>query len=92
MVHGVVKEFKPHVIVSDFEFYANLLSKIVKIPLISIDNISVLTQCELDVPKKYRGDRLKAEGVAYSFITMFFDSVFSDGDESSAIYKKTLTL
>ncbi|MEN6574016.1 MJ1255/VC2487 family glycosyltransferase [Methanobacterium aggregans] len=70
LMHGVVKEFKPHVIVSDFEFYANLLSKIVKIPLISLDNISVLTQCELDVPKKYRSDRLKAEGVAYSFITL----------------------
>ena len=69
IMNNVVKEFKPDVIISDFEFYANILSKLVKIPLISLDNISVLTQCVLDVPRKYRNDRITAEGVAYSFTT-----------------------
>ncbi|AEG18833.1 MJ1255/VC2487 family glycosyltransferase [Methanobacterium paludis] len=69
IMNNVVKEFKPDVIVSDFEFYANIMSKLVKIPLISLDNISVLTQCVLDVPRKYRNDRIRAEGVAYSFTT-----------------------
>lgn len=69
LMNNVVKDFKPHVIVSDFEFYANLLSKYTRIPLISLDNISMLTQCEFDVPKKYRNDCIKAEGVAYAFTT-----------------------
>lgn len=45
------------------------------------------------------GQTIKVKGTSYvdsgepaKVDVMFFDSVFSDGDESSAIYKKTLTL
>jgi uncharacterized protein (TIGR00661 family) len=70
LMYSVAKSFKPHVIISDFEFYSNLLSKILRIPLISLDNMHVMTQCEIQVPRKYRGDRIKAESVVRSFIQM----------------------
>lgn len=68
LMYNVAKEFKPDVIISDFEFYSNLLSKILRIPLISLDNMHVITQCELDVSEEFRKDRLSAVGVVKSFI------------------------
>ena len=69
-MYSVAKAVKPEIIISDFEFYSNLLSKILRLPLISIDNMHVLTQAELEVPKKYRKDRLAAESVVKSFIQL----------------------
>jgi uncharacterized protein (TIGR00661 family) len=70
LMYNVAKAFKPDVIISDFEFYSNLLSKILRIPLISLDNMHIMTQCEIQVPRKYRNDRIKAESVVRSFIQM----------------------
>ncbi|NYB51571.1 MAG: glycosyltransferase [Methanobacteriaceae archaeon] len=70
LMYSVAKAVKPHLIISDFEFYSNLLSKILRLPLLSLDNIHVLTQAELDVPRKYRTERIAAEGVVRSFIQM----------------------
>lgn len=70
LMYSVAKAVKPQIIISDFEFYSNLLSKILRVPLISLDNMHVLTQAELDVPKKYRTDRIAAESVVRSFIQL----------------------
>lgn len=70
LMYSVAKSFKPRIIISDFEFYSNLLAKILRSPLISIDNMHVITQAEIDVPRKYLSDRLRAEGVVRSFIQM----------------------
>lgn len=70
LMYSVAKAVKPEIIISDFEFYSNLLSKILRLPLISLDNMHVLTQAELEVPRKYRTDRLAAEGVVRSFIQL----------------------
>ncbi|MBI5458339.1 MJ1255/VC2487 family glycosyltransferase [Methanobacterium sp.] len=70
LMYSVAKAVKPQVIISDFEFYSNLLSKILRVPLISLDNMHVLTQAELEVPRKYRTDRIAAEGVVRSFIQL----------------------
>ncbi len=70
LMYSVAKSFKPDLIISDFEFYSNLLSKILRIPLISLDNMHVMTQCEIQVPRKYRNDRIKAESVVRSFIQL----------------------
>jgi len=70
LMYSVAKAVKPQVIISDFEFYSNLLSKILRLPLISLDNMHVLTQAELDVPSKFRTERIAAEGVVRSFIQM----------------------
>lgn len=68
LLYKIARDFKPRIIVSDFEFYASLLSNLLRIPLISIDNMHVITRCNIEYPDKYRAEKLKAEGVVRSFI------------------------
>ncbi|HTX61085.1 MAG TPA: MJ1255/VC2487 family glycosyltransferase, partial [Methanobacterium sp.] len=68
LMYNVAKASKPDLIISDFEFYSNLLSKILRIPLVSLDNMHVITQCEYDVAEEFRGDRFRAASVVRSFI------------------------
>jgi uncharacterized protein (TIGR00661 family) len=70
LMYSVAKAVKPQIIISDFEFYSNLLSKVLRLPLISLDNMHVLTQAELEVPRQFRTERLAAESVVRSFIQM----------------------
>ena len=37
-LYKMARQVKPNIIISDFEIYANLLSKILNLPLISLDN------------------------------------------------------
>ena len=69
-MYDVAKDFQPHIIISDFEFYTNLLSKILRVPFISLDHTHVVTHCETDIPYRYVKDKLKAEGVVRSFIQL----------------------
>ncbi len=68
LLYNIANEFKPDIIISDFEFYSNIFSKIIRVPMISIDNMHVITHCKIDVPKKFSRDKMKAEGVVRSFI------------------------
>ncbi|HEY0196895.1 MAG TPA: MJ1255/VC2487 family glycosyltransferase, partial [Methanobacterium sp.] len=68
LMYNVAKATKPDLIISDFEFYSNLLSKLLRIPLVSLDNMHVITQCEVDVPEEFRRDRFRAASVVRSFI------------------------
>jgi uncharacterized protein (TIGR00661 family) len=68
LMYNIAKASKPQLIISDFEFYSNLLSKILRIPLISLDNMHVMTQCDIKVFNEYLSDRIKAAGVVRSFI------------------------
>lgn len=68
LMYKVAKIFKPNLIISDFEFYSNLFSKIIRIPLISLDHTHVLTKCKIKVPKKYLGARIMGEGVVRTMI------------------------
>ena len=61
-------QLKPDVIVTDFEIYATMISKIRGIPLISLDNIHMMTQTKIDYPKKYFGEMLKAKGVIKTYV------------------------
>ena len=46
----VHKEFKPDLVISDFDSFAFVFAKLNKTPLISIDNIQVVNRCKLDFP------------------------------------------
>jgi len=70
LMYSVAKSVKPHLIISDFEIYSNLLAKILRLPLISVDNMHIITQGEIEVSSQYRTERLAAEGVVRSFIMM----------------------
>lgn len=67
-MYKLAREFKPDVVVSDFEFYSNLLSHILKIPLISVDNMHVITDARYKTSSKYMKDRIFAEAVVHAFI------------------------
>ncbi|MGB9980058.1 MJ1255/VC2487 family glycosyltransferase [Methanobacterium sp.] len=69
ILYSIARAFKPNIIISDFEAYSNLLSKILGIPLISVDNIHIITQTNLELPEKYYAERLAAKGVIASFIS-----------------------
>ena len=62
------KKVKPNIIISDFENYSSMLSKLMNIPLISLDNIHMLTQCEYDYPPNHRIDMMTAKAVCKSYI------------------------
>ena len=62
------RRVKPNIIISDFENYAGMLSKLMNIPLISLDNIHMITQCEYDYPPHHRADMLTAKAVTKAYI------------------------
>ncbi|HMG89664.1 MAG TPA: MJ1255/VC2487 family glycosyltransferase [Chryseolinea sp.] len=43
------KNFKPDVVISDFESFTNFFAKQHRIPLLSIDNMQVMDRCTLDI-------------------------------------------
>lgn len=61
------RKLSPDVIVTDFEIYATMVSKLLSIPLISLDNIHMITQTAIDYPPKHQGEMLKAKGVIKSY-------------------------
>ncbi len=61
-------QLHPDVIVTDFEIYATMLSKIRNIPLISLDNIHMITQAKIDYPKNQYVEMIKAKGVIKTYV------------------------
>lgn len=62
------RKLSPDVIVTDFEIYATMVSKLLSSPLISLDNIHMITQTAIDYPPKHQGEMLKAKGVIKSYV------------------------
>jgi uncharacterized protein (TIGR00661 family) len=75
-----IKNFKPDLVITDFEPLSTALAHLEKLPLISLDNQHQLTHTKIDVPKKYRRDFLTDSlivktmvwGADYYLITSFF--------------------
>ena len=62
------RELRPDVIVTDFEIYATTVSKLLNIPLISLDNIHMITQAKISYPSNKRIEMLKAKGVIKTYV------------------------
>ena len=62
------REIRPDVIVTDFEIYATMVSKLLQIPLISLDNIHMITQTKIHYPEHKRIEMLKAKGVIKTYV------------------------
>jgi uncharacterized protein (TIGR00661 family) len=62
------RQLRPDVIVTDFEIYATMVSKLLDIPLISLDNIHMITQTKIDYPKKHFVEMIKAKGVIKTYV------------------------
>ena len=76
----LIDTFKPELAITDFEPFVSIVSRIKRIPAISIDNQHVITHCSLQYPRSWRNDFLIAEAVCRSviiraehyFLTCFF--------------------
>ncbi len=62
------RALSPDVIVTDFEIYATIVSKLLQIPLISLDNIHMITQTQIDYPPNHHAEMLKAKGVIKGYV------------------------
>ena len=62
------REIRPDVIVTDFEIYATMVSKLLQIPLISLDNIHMITQTKIHYPEHKRIEMIKAKGVIKTYV------------------------
>lgn len=67
-VAGIIDNFKPQIIFSDFEPISAVTSRIKKIPLISIDNQHRLTNTLIDYPGQYFFDALFAKIITRCFV------------------------
>lgn len=81
--YAALKEsFKPDLVISDYESFTFLFAKKNSIPLLSIDNIQILSRCELDIriPSSEKANykiaktitQAKVPGAFDYFITTFF--------------------
>ena len=76
-------DFKPEVVISDFESFSYLFARMRRLPVISIDNMQIISRAKLNVtvPKAERGNfnlaksivRAKLPRSQHYFITTFFD-------------------
>ena len=83
----LTRKLKPNIIVSDFENYSNLISNIMHIPLISLDNIHMITEAKIDLPPKHKKDFFKASVIVKLYVqyakihilTSFFNPPIREG-------------
>ena len=68
VLHRIIKDFNPNVIISDFEPYSNHIANVMGIPTISVDNQHVMSKCKIKVPRKYASSKLAAKSVIRTFI------------------------
>jgi uncharacterized protein (TIGR00661 family) len=50
---SIIEKFDPDLTITDFEFFSSLVSKILGIPMISIDNIHMITNCDIENDKMH---------------------------------------
>ncbi|MFD1754825.1 glycosyltransferase family protein [Rufibacter sediminis] len=46
----LMEQFRPEVVISDFESFSYFFAKHHRLPIISIDNMQVINRCQLDIP------------------------------------------
>nr|WP_262890471.1 MJ1255/VC2487 family glycosyltransferase [Rhodocytophaga rosea] len=86
------KNFKPDVVISDFESFTYFFAKQHQIPLLSIDNMQVMDRCALDIeiPSEEKNNyrlaksivHAKVPGAKHYFISSFFDAPLKKKDTS----------
>ena len=83
-------DFEPEVVVSDFESFSYLFAKMHRLPVVSIDNMQIISRARLNVavPKAERGNYNLARGIVraklprsrHYFVSTFFDLPLSKPD------------
>jgi len=57
-VRALAKKFKPDLVITDFEPTVNLAANWLDLPLISLDNMHVITKTKIDIPEKWLSEYL----------------------------------
>tara|TARA_Y100000310_G_scaffold28368_1_gene27004 strand:- start:3032 stop:4102 length:1071 start_codon:yes stop_codon:yes gene_type:complete len=60
-VKRILNNFKPDLVISDFETLTAYNAYYLGIPVVSVDNIQQITKCKLNFPKKYFNDFIKTK-------------------------------
>ena len=68
-LYKAITNFRPHIIITDIEPFSNMISKLRRIPLVSIDNQSIITKTRISVPRRFYADKLFAASVIRCFIS-----------------------
>jgi len=66
-------KFEPEIVITDFEPFSNFISRIFGIPVIAIDNNSIMSKGNIEVPKDEMGSYFIAVGVTHSFCKLKAD-------------------
>ncbi len=69
-IQRAFKEFRPDLTITDFEPFTPFVSRLHRVPFISVDNIHILTAGKLSTPKAWRKDRLIANAVVRGVYTL----------------------
>lgn len=96
-IFKLARKLKPGLIITDFENYCNIVANMLNIPLISLDNIHMITETEIDYPPHHKIDMLKAKAVIKVYVhdakihilTSFFNPPIKKG-RNSIIYPPIL--
>lgn len=67
-LYKTARELKPHAIITDFEIYGSIVSKLLKIPLIGLDNIHMITQTKIDYPPHHQRTMIKAKSIIKGYV------------------------
>lgn len=57
-VEKLVKKFKPQIVISDFEPVSGLIARFNHLPLFSLDNQHIFTNCKVEYPGRFRKEAL----------------------------------
>jgi len=85
----LIKEFKPQIVISDFEPLSCLAANLTGLPLISIDNQHRLTNAKIEYPKQYETDAALAKAVTRLLIFNTKACLVISFDEPKVLNKKT---
>ncbi len=66
MFHRIGEDFRPELVISDFESFAYFFAKKYELPILSIDNMQILNRCQLEV--KIPHDELASFRGARAFV------------------------
>ena len=69
-LYKLASRLRPDVIVTDFELYGSMVSKLLKIPLIGLDNIHMITQTKIDYPPRHQRAMLKAKTIIKGYVML----------------------
>ncbi len=88
----IQKNFKPDMVISDFESFSFFFAKEHRLPIISIDNMQVMDRCILDITisKEEKNNyllaknivKVKVPGCDHYFISSFFEADFKKKNTS----------